>query len=138
VRYTELTALLTKAIQEQQARLDALTGNLAAAGLSTGQKLSINAAGRVEVKELATERLCLGGTCITEVDLRKLLNLDPNLPVDNSSGGAITVVPDSLITPPDESAKFELEPKSTAAELPVAKAEALVVPEAPTLENPTK
>lgn len=138
VRYNELTAVLIKAIQEQQARLDALTGNLAIAGLSTGQKLSINAAGRVEIKELATEKLCLGGTCITETDLRKLLNLDPNPPVDNSGGGEVSAVPNPITTVSEEPTQLEPETKSAASEVLESKVVALPTPEETLQKTPAE
>lgn len=134
VRYTELTALLTKAIQELSARVDALGGGgVAAVALAPAtQSLALDSEGRLAVKELKTDTLCLGGTCITEADLRKILNLPA--PVDNSGGGAINTFPE----PAQESAKPELDTKTESAEGLSTKESAITLPEAETVKKLTE
>ena len=117
VRYEEVTALLAKAIQEQQIRIQALesgsSGSGGGGGISFASVLSSLEAlgtkitdGLLSVKNLladqvTTKKLCLEEVCVTKVQLQTLLqnaNIQPDqaditdvtqTSADSSSGGSI-------------------------------------------------
>ncbi|MDO8183849.1 MAG: tail fiber domain-containing protein [bacterium] len=139
VRYEQLTAVLAKAIQEQQGQIDLVMTTLnltasstAAGGLwtiddTTGRMRafssldinnldianvrsiqsgsgdwSISATGVLVVKEVRVDKLCLGNICITETDLKNLL--------DKAGLGAVGSAPDGGATPPPPAPEPEPEP----------------------------
>jgi len=80
VYYAQMTAVLTKAVQELNLKLTAVdtfafedTGGFAER-LRQFFETSTNGIRKIFVKEVQTDRLCVGTTCVTESQLQQLLN----------------------------------------------------------------
>lgn len=149
IRYLELTALLTKAIQEQQAQIEELKGQLASIdiGSLTAEENADNGIFEqilswledkiLSVKKLfIQDELCIGDTCVSETQLKELLEKNEIAPAssDASQGGpAVTA---------EESAAPTLEPEPEISSPPVEpSAEEPLVAESteePTAEPPAE
>lgn len=100
VSYDNLIALLIKGIQEIAARLDAVEAQLASAGASVKEAVATFGevvADTIRGKKVMTETLCLGETCVTETELKELLE---QARVDASASATTdTDVPNDVLPP---------------------------------------
>ena len=88
VHYELIPAVLTKAVQELDARVSALEANAGVAkDMTSGW--SIDASGRLVVNEIQTNKLCVGTVCVTQEQFLKMVQ---------SSGAAVTeVIPPPVV-----------------------------------------
>ena len=101
VLYDEVTAVLTKAIQEQQTQIDSLNMAISATG-----NWNLGTNGVLTITEIKTDKFCIGSTCIDESTLRAILKSSGVETSTNSHSSAPVIAPelDAPATPTDTEA----------------------------------
>ncbi|MBI5449657.1 DUF5011 domain-containing protein, partial [Candidatus Gottesmanbacteria bacterium] len=95
VSYGNLVAVVVKAVQEQQAKIDYLNNAISSSGI-----WRLESDGVLTVTEIKTNKLCIGATCIDEAKLQAILKSSG---VDSSevSHSSVSIDP-VVITPVDD------------------------------------
>ncbi len=111
VRYEDIVALVVKSVQELADRLDAIEAQLAAAGQGVGNFIDLIVE-KITADEVQTEKLCIGETCVTETQLKDLLDdADVETSVDEPEDPPVEEE-----EPPVESEEPSVEPEDPPAE----------------------
>ncbi len=111
--YPNFTAVLTKAIQEQEARIAALEANAGIVkDITSGWSIDVNGklvVGEVEANKVTTKTLCIDDLCIGKDTLRALLEkngvtqsasvINNTQPIDSTSSSQTVTEPIPALTP---------------------------------------